>query len=202
MRIFISLYNKILLILLLSVASFNAIAQTVHVDDEVSHWEADILGGLNNDGWQFDFGVAYFPLQYIGVKANIGFAGEIEQIEDWGKDELETGHSYASRFKFNPSLVMRTPRLINWKSQNAGIYLFAEPGIILSPGASGSKGARYCNWDFKGGINLQLDRFILFVGYGISDYSLYSGFPTAMNGLPQNDNYITHSGFIGTAYKF
>lgn len=65
MRIFISLYNKMLLILLLSVASFNAIAQTLHVDDEVSHWEADILGGLNNDGWQFDFGVAYFPLQYI-----------------------------------------------------------------------------------------------------------------------------------------
>ena len=99
-----------LLILLLSVASFNAIAQTLHVDDEVSHWEADILGGLNNDGWQFDFGVAYFPLQYIGVKANIGFAGEIEQIEDWGKDELETGHSYASRFKFNPSLVMPHPQ--------------------------------------------------------------------------------------------
>ncbi len=41
-----------------------------------------------------------------------------------------------------------------------------------------------------------------FVGYGISDFSLYSGRPHNYHGLPNNDNHTTHSVFLGTAYKF
>ena len=74
--------------------------------------------------------------------------------------------------------------------------------MILSPGASGSRNARYCCWDMKAGINMQLDRFILTIGYGISDFALYSGYPDNMHGLPDNDNYITHTVFVGTAFKF
>jgi len=49
---------------------------------------------------------------------------------------------------------------------------------------------------------LQVDRFIFTIGYGISNFSLYSGFPNNHWGTPDKDNYITHSGFIGGAYKF
>ncbi len=177
-------------------------AQSLSTDDGIRHWEADFRAGLNTDGYQFSFGAAYFPIQYAGVRAQIGLGGEIEEIGDWGKDELETHHSYAARFKFIPALVLRTPRLIHWKSQGAGIYLFAEPGLVLSPGASGSRNARCVNWDFKAGVNMQIDRFILMVGYGISDFSLYSGYPHNHWGASDPDNYITHSGFIGGAYKF
>lgn len=180
----------------------SAFSQTLSTDDGIKHWETDFRAGLNTDGYQFDFGAIYFPLQYIGIKAQLGLNSEIEEFGDWGKDEMETGHSYTVRFKFTPALVLRTPRLINWKSQNAGFYLFAEPGLILSPGARGSKHAQYCNWDIKGGINLQVDRFIFTVGYGITNFNLYSGCPTNHWGAPERDNYITHSGFIGGAYKF
>lgn len=179
-----------------------AFAQSLDVDGERSHWEVNFLAGLNNDGWETDFGITYFPIQYVGIKADIGFAGEIEELGDWGKDEWETGHHYAARFKFIPSLVLRTPQLVRWKSQDAGFYLFAEPGIVLSPGARGSKNAEWCNWDFKAGVNLQLDRIILFAGYGISNFSLMSGSPYNYWGTGAKDNYITHFGFIGTAYKF
>lgn len=177
-------------------------AQTLKTDDGVLHWEGIFIAGLNTDGYQFDFGVGYYPIQYIGIKTALGINSEIKELADWGKYESETHHHYVARLKFTPSLVIRTPQLIHWKSQDGGFYLFAEPGIILSPGASGSKNAEYLNWDFKGGINLQIDRFIFSIGYGISNFSLYSGWPTSHLGMPNRDNYITHSGFIGGAYKF
>lgn len=74
--------------------------------------------------------------------------------------------------------------------------------MVISPGSSGSKGARTVCWDFKGGINLQIDQFVVSAGYGISNFSLYSGNPHNHWGLPGSDSHITHCGFIGTAYKF
>lgn len=183
--------------------SISAYSQTLLTDEDgIMHWEADFRAGLNTDGYQFDFGLIYFTSQYIGLKAQLGVASEIEELGDWGKDEWETGHSYTTRFKFTTSAVLRTPRLVHWKSQDAGFYLFAEPGFILSPGAKGSHRARYFNWDVKCGINLQLDRFIVSIGYGISNYCLYSGYPQSQWGTPDNDSYITHSAFVGAAFKF
>lgn len=183
--------------------------QSIKCEDGRFHWEGGFNAGLNNDGYEFDLRALYFPIgKYIGAKVGLGFAGEIEELGDWGKDEFETGHKYAIRFKFNPAVVIRTPRLINWESQGAGIYLFTEPGVVLSPGANGSRNAKYFRWDVKSGLNLQLDRYIITLGYGISDFSLYSGAPVSHNGpvspngVPKNTNYITHTVFLGGAYKF
>lgn len=180
----------------------SSFSQSLKTEEGIKNWETDFRAGLNTDGYQFDFGIVYFPIQYVGIKMQLGASGEIKEFEDWGKDELDTHHSYATRFRFTPTVVLRTPRLIYWKSQEAGFYLFAEPGMVLSPGARASKHAEYFNWDFKSGINLQIDRFILTIGYGVSNFSLYSGFPTNHWGTPAKDNYIIHSGFIGGAYKF
>lgn len=177
-------------------------AQTIDFEDGRSHWEADFIIGLNNDGYEFGLGAAYFPMACIGLKANVGFAGEIESIENWYAEEWEKDYDYTVRFKFTPALVLRTPRIYHWKSVDGGFHLFAEPGLTLSPGASGSRGARWLTYDFKGGVNLQVDRFIVSIGYGFSGFSLYSGFPESHWGTPDNDNYTTHFGFIGAAYKF
>lgn len=179
-----------------------ASAQSLRTDEGMKHWETNFLVGLNTDGSQFDFGIAYFPFQFIGVKAQIGLAGEIEELGDLISDDIYVHHHYTTRFKFNPAFALRTPRLISWKSQDAGFYLFAEPGIILSPGASGSKRAEHFNWDLKCGINLQIDCFVVTVGYGISDFFLYSGCQHNHMGVPDSHKYTTHSGFIGGAYKF
>ena len=169
-------------------------AQSLKVEEDIYHWEANFLAGLNNDGWQCEFGATYFPIQYVGLKTNVGFAGEIKEFGDWGLDDDETGHHYAVRFKFNPSLVLRSPSIAVFDN-GAGLYFFTEGGVILSPGASGSHNAKTCCWDAKCGINYQKGRVTLFGGYGITNFTLYSG-------CYDNDRSLTHSGFIGTAYKF
>lgn len=194
---------KILLWLVTIMTSIDtAFSQSLSTDDGIMNWEIDFRAGLNNDGYQADIGIAYFPIQYVGVKAQLGLGGEIKAWEYWGYDELDTFDYYATRFKFTSGIVLRTPRLIHWKSQSAGFYIFAEPGIILSPGAKGSERSKWFNQDLKCGINMQIDRFILTLGYGVSNFSLYSGYPYSYWGLPDKDNYITHSVFIGGAYKF
>lgn len=195
--------SRILTVCFISILTpYVASSQTNMTDDGVCRWETGAMAGLNNDGYEWQFHGAYFPIQYVGAKIGLGMAGEIHQMGDWGEDEWETGHHYAARFKFNAAIAVRSPRIINWKSQGAGFYLFTEPGIVLSPGASGSRNPRYCCWDLKSGINLQIDHLILTLGYGISDFSLYSGYPTNMQGLPDDDNYITHTAFVSCSYKF
>lgn len=193
---------RIVILLLFGVFTFISNAQVIKIGREVMHWEGGFNAGLNNDGYEMSFCGFYFPVQYIGLKAGLGFAGEIEEVADWGKEEWETGHTYAVRFKFNPAFVLRSPRLIQWKSQDAGFYIFTEPGFVLSPGAIGSKHAEYLRWDFKSGINMQIDRYIFTLGYGISNFSLYSGSPYNHLGLPDKMDYITHTVFIGGSCKF
>lgn len=196
-------YRRLITALILSVIFISVDAQSLNIEDGKCHWEGGFNAGLNNDGYEFDFRIAYFPIQYIGIKAGIGVAGEIWELEDWTDEyEDEVYYKYAARFKFNPAIVLRSPKLINWKSQDASFYLYVEPGIVLSPGARGSRNAQYCRWDVKSGVNLQFDRFIVTIGYGISNFSLYSGAPITNWGLPENTNYITHTVFIGGAVKF
>ena len=192
---------KIKLILTAIATCFCIIApsQTLEVEDDiVSHWEADVIVGLNSNGWQSEVGCAYFPVQYVGIKANIGFAGEIKEFSDWGLDDEDTGHSYATRFKFTPSVVLRTPSIATFNN-GAALYLFTEGGLVISPGASDSDNAKTCCWDAKCGINYQKGRLVLFGGYGITNFNLYSGFPEYLH---EHNDRLTHSGFIGTAYKF
>lgn len=181
-------------------------AQGLEFGGRVCRWEAGMSAGLNNDGYEFDFAAAYFPVQYVGFRASAGLAGEIERIEDWGEDPWGNPWSdrchYAVRFKFRPSLILRTPCLLRWESQEAGFYLFAEPGCVLSPGASGSRGARCFCWEGRCGINFSLARYVFTLGYGISDFSLYSGRPDNEQGLPDRYDYITHTVYVGCAYKF
>lgn len=179
-------------------------SQNLVIDNECYHYEGGMSAGLNNDGYQIDLGVAWFPVRFFGVKATLGFAGEIEEIGDWGGDETWNSreYDYAIRLKLLPAVVFRTPRLVNWNSQGGGFHLFAEPGFLLSPGAAGSRHARIFCYDLKAGINLQLERIVLSLGYGVSDFSLYSGRPINHHGLPDRDNYITHSVFVSASYKF
>lgn len=194
---------RYILICFVSILFANEIsAQSVRVDNETLRWEGGMSAGLNNDGYQIDISAAWFPLQYVGAKVTLGFAGEIKEIGDWGDDDWNSEDDYAIRPKLIPALVLRSPRLVNWKSQSGGFYLFAEPGFILSPGAAGSHHARIFNIDLKTGLNLQLERVVLSLGYGISGFSLYSGRPINHHGLPDRDNYITHSVFIAATYKF
>lgn len=196
-----------LLSLCLPALALFAHAQTINVDHETAaHWEWSLTGGFNTDGWQWDTGVAYFPTSTVGVKMSIGMAGEIGEINWGGWEDDYYGDTYFDhytwRFKFIPALVLRSPRLFCWKNSDTGFYLFAEPGLVLSPGAEGSHGAKTFRYDMRGGVNIQADRCIISLGYEWTNFSLYSGHPYSDQNTSGKDNYITHGGFLGFAYKF
>lgn len=195
----------IVFLVLTTLVYFSSSSQTIEVDGDVMHWEAGFNTGLNNDGYEFDFRGLYFPVQYFGLKIGLGFAGEMQSLADLLDDEWQTWETYNDnvvRFKFNPAIVLRTPRLVYWRQQDGGFYFFAEPGIVLSPGASDRQNAEVFRWDLKTGINFQIDRYIFTLGYGISNFSLYSGHSINYYGSYSDNEYITHSIYIGGAIKF
>lgn len=49
---------------------------------------------------------------------------------------------------------------------------------------------------------MQIDRAVMSLGYGVSDFSLYSGWPVSHYGLPVNVDHTTHTVFAGISYKF
>lgn len=159
------------------------------------------MAGLNSDGWQSDIGLAYFPTPCFGVKAAIGMAGEIEEMEYWGDDYYDTDR-YASRFKFTPSIVFRTPALGKWNSGYTSLHIFVNPGFILSPGASGSRNARVTCWDVKTGFTLNIGNGRISLGYNVSNFALYSGYPYSAYEQPDKDNYNTHSVFVSLGFSF
>ena len=58
-------------------------------------------------------------------------------------------------------------------------------------------------WDLRGGFNLQVDNVVLSLGYGVSNFSLYSGDPISNNSSYFDTNdYITHMVFVGIGFKF
>ncbi|MDE6086164.1 MAG: hypothetical protein K2G40_07190 [Muribaculaceae bacterium] len=186
--------------------------QSLNLDDGPAPWEGGINFGFNRDGYSTELRLIYFKTQYLGLKLGLGVAGEIWELEDWLDDDLnldygygygyERDYDYAIRFVFNPAIVLRTPRLIHWKQQDAGFFLFGEPGLIMSPGASGSRRAKWFRWNGKAGINMQISQFILTAGYELTNFSLYSGSPESHGGYPVKTDYLTHTFYIGGAVKF
>ena len=198
-------------ILALAMAISSSAAAMAH-----ERWEASLTGGLNSDGWEWDAGIAYKPIPYLGLKMAIGLAGEIVAFEDWHIDDWWYGgeydppyheqyydnKNYTLRFKFMPSVELHSPALINWESRGVTFHLFANPGVSLSPGASGSHNARWFNWQVRAGVEMNISEISFRLGYGITDFSLYSGRPYNENGLPDDPEHHTHSGFATISYRF
>lgn len=176
--------------------------QSLEHDDGVAHWEAGMGTGLNTDGYEVDARIVYLPVQYLGFRASVGFAGEIGELaewltdNEWWYDDYYRYDDYNSRFKFGLALVLRSPCLLNWQKQDVGFYLFGEPGFVMSPGLSGSRNPRWICADMKAGINAQLGRAVFTLGYGISNFSLYSGTQ------PRGSDYLTHTVYVAASYKF
>lgn len=180
-----------------------ALGQKINVDGKLLRWETEVTGGLNVDGIEVEANVGFFPIDYLGMKLGLGVASEIEEIDDWGKEEWEKKNRYAMRCKLRPALALRSPRLINWRSRDAQLYLFCEPGMVISPGAQGSRGARIVCWDLRSGFNMQVDNVVLTLGYGVSNFALYSGDPISNNpSYFDTNDYITHMVFVGIGFKF
>lgn len=106
------------------------------------------------------------------------------------------------KFNLISSLVFRSPCLIDLNPLNCGLHLFTEPDIHLSRSKFKFLKPKAFNWELKCGFNLQFNRILLFFGYELSNYSLYTGMKKNLFNHSIDDSRISHSIFIGTALKF
>ena len=203
--------KKIIALLLLIPAFAGLSGQSLKVDDKSYRWEGSLYAGLNTDGYEVDGGVSFFINRFVGVRCGVGVAGEIGSLSNLSivfdyddpilpgndYDYYYNDHSSLTRMRFTPALVLRSPCLYEWREQDVQIYLFGEPGLVFSTPEHDSHGARWFNLMLRAGLNMQVDRWVFTIGYGITDYSLTSGLKQF-----KQPNHITHTGFIGAGYKF
>ncbi len=100
------------------------------------------------------------------------------------------------------SLVFRSPCLTDLDLPNCGVHLFTQPDIHLSSSKFKFLTPRAFNWELKCGFNLQFNKILFFLGYELSNYSLYKGMKKNLFSHAINDSRFSHSIFIGTALKF
>lgn len=190
---------------LMCLSSLHESEAHAQIQDEYYRFEGLVSIGLNTDGSEWSMGVAWFPIPYLGLKAAIGLDSEIREMGSWvwGDDYEEPDYDdYCSRLQFITSFELRSPSLIRFRSQGFGIQLFASPGMIMSPRASGSSSGEWLYWSLRGGLMTVLnERCTLQAGYGCSSFNLYAGSPVSHYGY-DTGHHNTHSFFVSFGYKF
>lgn len=165
---------------------------------------------FSEDAYEFDLSFAVYPVETFGVKVSLGMAGEYRDIfnryyDYWGNEYYDYNDDYTWRFKFSPSLELRSPALIKFSDSN-NLRLFANPGITLSPGAAGSHDAKWFTWQVRGGLEFNFGSVGMQLGYRCTNFYLYSGNPFSNTDYEVDrdlfgDRY-THSGFISFMFRF
>lgn len=199
--------KRIAIAFLLIFYGSSVFSQNLKFDEKKYHWEGGLYAGFNSDGYELDAGIAYYVNRFLGVRCGVGWASQIgkidglinwiypDDIQDWQYDDYDD--DTITRFRFTPALSLRSPCILDWKSQGVQLYAFAEPGLVFATPAPDSHKARWLTGMLRAGLNMQVDRWVITLGYGISDFSLTSG-------LKHYDepDHITHTVFIGSSYKF
>lgn len=83
--------KRILSVLAALVLAVGMSAQSLRVDESTYHWESGAMLGFNNDGYEWDFRVAYFPIPYFGIRLSLGMAGKIPALKGWALCRLASG---------------------------------------------------------------------------------------------------------------
>lgn len=175
-----------------------------HAQDETRpyHWRGYMQTGLNTDGWEAHFGVAWMSTPYTGVAASIGFAGEVRPFYAWGADYYDTHDpdEYCTRFVFKPSVILRTPTLFRIPSIGGDFRLVFMPGLTIAPPAIGSHNSDWAYWRAEGGLLMNFDRFGLSLTYSYSSFKLFDGNPQGFTDY--NPKYKTHSVCLNFSIAF
>ncbi len=166
------------------------------------HWRGYMQAGLNTDGWEAHFGIAWMSTPYTGVAASIGFAGEIQPLDAWCSDYYDTYDSdeYCTRLIFKPSVILRTPTLFRIRSIGGDFCLFLMPGLTLAPPAAGSRNSAWAYWRAEGGLLMNFDRYGVSLTYSYSNFMLFDGNPKDFSDY--NPKYKTHSVCLNFSIAF
>lgn len=196
--------RKLIIILALALIPWMARAQ------EEFRWGLGVGADFSSDAYELDVNFGWYPVHTFGLKLSLGMAGEYggmyDYVEDyWGNDHYYYNDDYTCRFKFSPSIELRSPAIIKF-SGDRNLRLFLNPGITLSPGAKGSYKAKEFTWQVRGGLEYNFGSLAVQVGYRCTNFYLYSGNPYSETDYEVDrdlfpDRY-THSGFIALLVHF
>jgi len=198
--------RKLFVIMILVFVPWLAQAQESQED---CHYGLGVGMDFSRDAYEFDVNFTWYPVETFGLRASIGCSGEYREMfddiyDDW-RYEYDYYNNYTWRFKFSPSIELRSPALIKF-GDDKNIRLFANPGITLSPGASGSMDAKWFTWQVRGGIEVNFGIVSLQFGYRCTNFYLYSGNPYSETDYEVDRDLIpdryTHSGFISAVFHF
>lgn len=180
------------------------IADDCRAQDETRpyHWRGYMQAGLNTDGWEAHFGIAWMSTPYTGVAASIGFAGEVRPFYTWDDYYYDTydPDEYCTRLVFKPSVILRSPTLFRIPSIGGDFSMFIMPGLTLAPPAAGSRNSAWAYWRAEGGLLMNFDRYGISLTYSYSNFKLFDGNPKDFSDY--KPDYKTHSVCLNFSIAF
>lgn len=170
--------------------------------------------GFNTDGFEPTISFGYYPIEYLGIRATLGFpmdmSGFSNIVHDIGEiivgpdyyydDYYNYNNDYISRFTFSPSIEFRTPKLVSFKKNNLDFRLFAAPGLCIATPPPHAHNANWAYWQGEGGILANIENLTFTLGYKASNFYLYDG--CSPRDIKEREGYITHTVYFGIGYSF
>ncbi|MDE6560471.1 MAG: hypothetical protein K2K75_03730, partial [Muribaculaceae bacterium] len=157
----------------------------------------------NEQAWSLEPSVSWHFHKYIGMGIGMEFTSQYNQpsrttVIDGNEAELVNNERNVGWIIFKPHMIFKSPAV--WKSdvENMRLWFQAEPGISLSCPFRNSltyeikafqgpvshivdyrrfpyKDLQWLYWNARVSANFAIDRFIIGVGYCISNLDYYSG---------------------------
>ena len=216
------------LLILFWVTSTNVYGHTVNERNRM----AVSIGLDTNNAYYTGFSYHYMVCSLFGVGGGLGIydqwftdyspSGTIEgKWESWRIDETD---EEVERLYLHPSILFKTPNILCLKDVKMSFQL--EPGLIcVFPYAgvhidyvnSHTQQHRYsyastikgdwCFWNIRAAINFQIQKIAIAVGYGFSNWDIYSSRKHLKVGSTEfkdlyPDESILHSVFFNLSYEF
>lgn len=189
----------------------------------------------NSNAWILEPSVTWQFHRYVGVAAGIEITAQHNQASrsidlDGHWANLVDNEVNFGWIVFKPSIVLRSPSLIR-RNDDIKLWLQAEPGISLAcpfhnsltyeiidfndHGGTGNtlgyetfsnKGLEWFYWNARVSLNLELDRWVIGAGYGLSNFDYYSCRRDVT--LPGGNKFrvpsreLSHSVFLSLGYRF
>lgn len=215
----------------ITIMALMAYSTTVAQENTFKHWQARVeASSYNTIDWGLEFGINYFPIQYVGVGVGLCTAGDFTST---GTSFTKNGMLYETNdlhdgVWFRAGIQLCSPYLWQSSDKEMRLSVKADVGITLPmptnnnvkykelPNSGGTyvniqeqsvknHGARACYFHVKPAVALDIDRWQVWVGYTFSDLDVYSGSRNVViegQKLDLPSRQYMHGGTIGIGYRF
>ena len=223
--------KSLIFITLLFCFSANVQCFADEADEPTRHWMGRCeLSTANVLDWGMEYGIDYYPIQYVGVGVSIYAAGDFGGTSRSfiHNDFFYQTENVNNELSLRTSLQLQSPAI--WRKSDGSLTLFVKEdcGLTLPipanqnleytmmPGSPATYlvsekyhaknvGGKSCFVHFKTSLALQSDRWLFWAGYTWSNFDAYSSVRhLSIAGIPLSlpAKKQMHAAHIGIGYKF